>query len=80
MFNVPYVRPYPHTTVHRHRCRCSNSNYLVICINRNVYIFCCINGVIRRIIYTDDLAIIAESKQELQEVLEEWKGVFDNTY
>ena len=37
-------------------------------------------GVIRKIIYTDDLAIIAESKQELQEVLEEWKGVFDNTY
>ena len=25
--------------------------------------------------YGDDLAIIAESKQELQEVLEEWKGV-----
>ena len=28
--------------------------------------------------YADDLAIIAESKQELQEVLEEWKGVFKN--
>ena len=26
--------------------------------------------------YADNLAIIAESKQELQEVLEEWKGVF----
>ena len=26
--------------------------------------------------YADDLAIIAESKQELQEVLEEWKGVY----
>ena len=25
--------------------------------------------------YADDLAIIAESKQDLQEVLEEWKGV-----
>ena len=25
----------------------------------------------------DDLAIIAESKQDLQEVLEEWKGVFE---
>ena len=28
------------------------------------------------VMYADDLAIIAESKQELQEVLEEWKGVF----
>ena len=27
--------------------------------------------------YADDLAIIAESKQELEEVLEEWKGVFE---
>ena len=27
--------------------------------------------------YADDLAIIAESKQDLQEVLEEWKGVFE---
>ena len=26
--------------------------------------------------YADNLAIIAESKQELQEMLEEWKGVF----
>ena len=26
--------------------------------------------------YADDLAKIAENKQELQEVLEEWKGVF----
>ena len=27
--------------------------------------------------YADDLAIIAESKQDLQEVLEKWKGVFE---
>ena len=32
--------------------------------------------VLRRRMYADDLAIIAESKQDLQEVLEEWKGVF----
>ena len=32
--------------------------------------------VLRKMMYADDLAIIAESKQELQEVLEEWKGVF----
>ena len=31
----------------------------------------------RKVMYADDLAIIAESKQELQEVLEEWKGVFE---
>ena len=27
--------------------------------------------------HADDLAIIAESKQELLEVLDEWKGVFE---
>ena len=32
--------------------------------------------VLRKMMYADDLAIIAESKQDLQEVLEEWKGVF----
>ena len=32
--------------------------------------------VLRKMMYADDLAIMAESKQELQEVLEEWKGVF----
>ena len=32
--------------------------------------------VLRKMMYADDLAIIAESKQELQEVLEEWKGMF----
>ena len=31
--------------------------------------------VLRKMMYADDL--IAESKQELQEVLEEWKGVFE---
>ena len=33
--------------------------------------------LLRKMMYADDLAIIAESKQDLQEVLEEWKGVFD---
>ena len=33
--------------------------------------------ILRKMMYADDLAIIAESKQELQKVLEEWKGVFD---
>ena len=32
--------------------------------------------ILRKKMYADDLAIIAESKQDLQEVLEEWKGVF----
>ena len=36
----------------------------------------CTKDVLRKMIYADDLAIIAESKQELQEVLEEWKRVF----
>ena len=31
--------------------------------------------VLRKMMYADALAIIAESKQELLEVLEEWKGV-----
>ena len=33
--------------------------------------------IFRMMMYVDDLAIIAESKQDLQEVLEEWKGVFE---
>ena len=33
--------------------------------------------ILRKMMYVDDLAIIAESKQDLQEVLEEWKGVFE---
>ena len=33
-------------------------------------------NVLRKMMYADDLAIIAGSKQDLQEVLEEWKGVF----
>ena len=32
--------------------------------------------ILKKMMYADDLAIIAESKQDLQEVLEEWKGVF----
>ena len=33
--------------------------------------------ILRKMMYADVLAIIAESKQDLQEVLEEWKGVFE---
>ena len=33
--------------------------------------------ILRKMMHADDLAIIAESKQDLQEVLEEWKGVFE---
>ena len=33
--------------------------------------------ILRKMMYADDLAIIAESKQDLQEVLEELKGVFE---
>ena len=32
--------------------------------------------VLRKVMYANDLAMIADNKQELQEVLEEWKGVF----
>ena len=32
--------------------------------------------VLMKMMYADDLPIIAESKQELQEMLEEWKGLY----
>ena len=32
--------------------------------------------ILRKGMYANDLAIIADKKQELQELLEEWKGVF----
>ena len=32
--------------------------------------------VLRKGMYAHDLAMIADKKQELQELLEEWKGVF----
>ena len=35
-----------------------------------------IKDVLRKGMYANDLAMIADKKQELQEVLEEWKGVF----
>ena len=35
-----------------------------------------IKDVLRKGIYANDLPMIADKKQELQEVLEEWKGVF----
>ena len=34
--------------------------------------------VLRTMMYADDLVLIAESKQEQHEELEEWKGVFKN--
>ena len=35
-----------------------------------------IKDVLRKVLYANDLAMTADSKQELQEVLDEWKGVF----
>ena len=32
--------------------------------------------VLRKGMYANDLAMIADKKQELQQVLEQWKGVF----
>ena len=32
--------------------------------------------VLRKVMYANDLAMIADKKQELQEVLEQWKGMF----
>ena len=32
--------------------------------------------VLRKGMYANDLAMIADKKQELQEVLEQWKGMF----
>ena len=45
----------------------------------HIHIRVCINIIqmIQVMLYADDLAIITESKQKLQEVLEEWKGVFE---
>ena len=34
--------------------------------------------VLRKVMYADYLVMIADSKQELQEVLDKWKGVFKN--
>ena len=34
-----------------------------------------IKDVLRKGMYANDLAMIADKKQELQELLEEWKGV-----
>ena len=35
-----------------------------------------IKDVLRKVLYANDLAMMADSKQELQEVLEELKGAF----
>ena len=35
--------------------------------------------VLRKVMYADDLAMIADSKLELKEVLEEWKGCSRST-
>ena len=34
-------------------------------------------GGLRKMMHADDLATIAEGKEELQEVMEEWMGVFN---
>ena len=34
------------------------------------------NDVMRKLIYADDLALVGNGKQELQESLEEWNGLF----
>ena len=34
------------------------------------------DDAMRKLIYADDLALVANGKQELQEPLEEWNGLF----
>ena len=34
-------------------------------------------NVLQKLLYADDLAVVMESKQELQDVLIEWKGLFE---
>ena len=43
-------------------------------ISRNISM----KDVLRMGMYANDLAMIADKKQELQEVLEQWKGTFKN--
>ena len=45
---------------------------VVALISRNI----CMKDVLRKGMYAYDLAKIADKKQELQEVLEQWKGMF----
>ena len=45
---------------------------LVALISRKISI----KEILRKEMYANDLAMIADKKQELQEVLEEWKGVY----
>ena len=35
-----------------------------------------VNGAMKNLLYADDLALVVNGKQELQETMEEWKGVF----
>ena len=37
-----------------------------------------IKDVLRKGMYANDLAMIADTNQDLQEVLEQWKGMFKN--
>ena len=34
------------------------------------------NDAMKKLLYADDLALVANGKQELQEILEEWNGLF----
>ena len=34
------------------------------------------DDVMRKLTYADDLALVANGKQELQETLQEWNGLF----
>ena len=35
-----------------------------------------VNDAMKKLLYADDLALVANGKQELQETLEEWNGLF----
>ncbi len=43
-------------------------------ISRKVYIY--MKDISRKLLYADDLAMVAEDKEELNESLEEWKEAF----
>ena len=38
-----------------------------------------VKDAMKKLLYADDLALVANDKQELQEILEEWKGLFTST-
>ena len=61
------------------RRRSALSPLLLIMVTELISRKISMKDVLRKMIYADNLAIIAESKQELQEVLEEWKGCSRST-